>query len=204
MSELAAKVGLSKTPVQARVKRLEKDGYIRGYPAIIDRERMGEGHVAFVQVKLSDTRSAALDAFNRAVQGVPEIEQCHMMAASFDYLLKVRTTRHRRLSPRARRAHLRPAPCRADLDLRGDGDGEGPLTQSASVFRNATSAARSRSDSSSGWISDSPSDAGRRLGIVRHHLVQRRELAGMHVGRPVGRAAQRRRLVGADQLRRRP
>ena len=91
MSELAIQVGLSKTPVQARVKRLEKDGFIRGYAAVIDRERMGEGHVAFVQVKLSDTRSAALDAFNRAVQGVPEIEQCHMMAASFDYLLKVRT-----------------------------------------------------------------------------------------------------------------
>jgi Lrp/AsnC family transcriptional regulator, leucine-responsive regulatory protein len=91
MSELASKVGLSKTPVQARVRRLEKDGYIRGYAAVIDRERMGEGHVAFVQVKLSDTRSAALDAFNRSVLGVTEIEQCHMMAASFDYLLKVRT-----------------------------------------------------------------------------------------------------------------
>lgn len=91
MAELAERVGLSKTPVQARVKRLEKDGFIRGYQAIIDRERMGEGHVAFVQVKLSDTRSAALDAFNRAVQGITEIEQCHMIASSFDYLLKVRT-----------------------------------------------------------------------------------------------------------------
>jgi Lrp/AsnC family leucine-responsive transcriptional regulator len=91
MAELAAKVGLSKTPVQARVKRLEKEGFIRGYAATIDRERMGEGHIAFVQVKLSDTRSVALDAFNRAIFSVPEIEQCHMMAASFDYLLKVRT-----------------------------------------------------------------------------------------------------------------
>ncbi|QPC88048.1 winged helix-turn-helix transcriptional regulator [Mesorhizobium sp. NBSH29] len=91
MAELANRVGLSKTPVQARVRRLEKDGYIRGYAAVIDRERMGEGHVAFVQVKLSDTRLAALSEFNRAVAGVPEIEQCHMMAASFDYLLKVRT-----------------------------------------------------------------------------------------------------------------
>lgn len=91
MAELAEKVGLSKTPVQARVKRLEKDGFIRGYAAVVDREKMGEGHVAFVQVKLSDTRSAALDAFNRAVASAPEIEQCHMMAASFDYLLKVRT-----------------------------------------------------------------------------------------------------------------
>jgi len=91
MAELAQIVGLSKTPVLARVKKLEADGFIRGYAAIVDREKMGEGHVAFVQVKLSDTRSAALDAFNRAVMNVPEIEQCHMIAASFDYLLKVRT-----------------------------------------------------------------------------------------------------------------
>ena len=91
MAELAARVGLSKTPVQARVRRLEAEGYIRGYAAIVDRERMGEGHVAFVQVKLSDTRSAALDAFNKAVLAIPEVEQCHMIASSFDYLLKVRT-----------------------------------------------------------------------------------------------------------------
>lgn len=92
MAELAQEVGLSKTPVQARVKRLEADGFIRGYAAIIDRERMGEGHIAFVQVKLSDTRSAALAAFNAAALAIPEIEQCHMIASSFDYLLKVRTT----------------------------------------------------------------------------------------------------------------
>lgn len=91
MAELATQVGLSKTPVQARVRKMEAEGIIRGYAAVVDRERIGEGHIAFVQVKLSDTRSSALDAFNRAVQGVPEIEQCHMMAASFDYLLKVRT-----------------------------------------------------------------------------------------------------------------
>jgi Lrp/AsnC family leucine-responsive transcriptional regulator len=91
MAELASQVGLSKTPVQARVRRLEQEGFIRGYKAVIDHERMGDGHVAFVQVKLSDTRSAALEAFSNAVRGVAEIEQCHMMAASFDYLLKVRT-----------------------------------------------------------------------------------------------------------------
>jgi len=90
-AELAQRVGLTKTPVQARVKRLESEGYIRGYMAIIDHERMGEGHVAFVQVTLSDTCSTALDAFNREVLKYPEIEECHMIAASFDYLLKVRT-----------------------------------------------------------------------------------------------------------------
>lgn len=91
MAELAGQVGLSKTPVAARVKRLEADGFIRGYSAIVDRERLGEGHIAFVQVKLSDTRSAALAEFNKAVMTIREIEQCHMMASSFDYLLKVRT-----------------------------------------------------------------------------------------------------------------
>lgn len=91
VAALSKRVGLSKTPVQARLRRLEAEGYIRGYTAIIDRERMGEGHIAFVQVTLSDTRSAALEAFNKAVLSVPEIEQCHMIAASFDYLLKVRT-----------------------------------------------------------------------------------------------------------------
>lgn len=90
-AELAQKVGLSKTPVQARVKRLEGDGYIRGYSALIDRARMGEGHIAFVQVTLSDTRSTALEAFNRAVHQIPEIVECHMTAGGFDYLLKVRT-----------------------------------------------------------------------------------------------------------------
>jgi Lrp/AsnC family leucine-responsive transcriptional regulator len=91
MAELAGRVGLTKTPVQARVRRLERDGIIRGYTALIDHDRMGEGHVAFVQVTLADTRSAALNAFNDAVTGIPEVEQCHMIAASFDYLLKVRT-----------------------------------------------------------------------------------------------------------------
>lgn len=91
MAALAHKVGLSKTPVQIRLRNLEDRGYIRGYCAIIDREKLGEGHIAFVQVTLSDTRSAALDDFNKAAMEVPQIEQCHMIAAGFDYLLKVRT-----------------------------------------------------------------------------------------------------------------
>jgi Lrp/AsnC family leucine-responsive transcriptional regulator len=91
LAALAHKVGLTKTPVQARVRNLEANGYIRGYSAIVDHEKMGEGHIAFVQVTLSDTRSAALDAFNKAALAVQQIEQCHMIAGSFDYLLKVRT-----------------------------------------------------------------------------------------------------------------
>lgn len=91
VTDLARKVGLSKSPVQARLRRLEDRGVIRGYRALVDPIRLGRDHVAFVEVKLSDTREAALAAFNAGVARVPEIEQCHMIAGAFDYLLKVRT-----------------------------------------------------------------------------------------------------------------
>jgi Lrp/AsnC family leucine-responsive transcriptional regulator len=59
---------------------------------VLDPIRIGQAHVAFVEVKLSDTREAALQAFNRAVLTIPEVEECHMIASRFDYLLKVRTS----------------------------------------------------------------------------------------------------------------
>ncbi len=91
ITDLAARIGLSKTPTQARLKRLEKSGVITGYRAVLDPIRIGRDHVAFVEVRLSDTREAALSAFNAGVRAVPEIEQVHMIAGAFDYLLKVRT-----------------------------------------------------------------------------------------------------------------
>ncbi|MQQ09939.1 winged helix-turn-helix transcriptional regulator [Epibacterium sp. SM1979] len=91
VADLARRIGLTKTPTQARVKRLESDGIITGYRAMLDPIRLGLDHVAFVEVKLSDTREAALRAFNEAVAKMVEIEQAHMMASHFDYLLKVRT-----------------------------------------------------------------------------------------------------------------
>jgi Lrp/AsnC family leucine-responsive transcriptional regulator len=90
-TELARRIGLSKSPTQVRLKRLEEAGIIIGYRAVLDRARMGQAHVAFVEVKLTDTREAALQAFNRAVAAIPEVEECHMIASRFDYLLKVRT-----------------------------------------------------------------------------------------------------------------
>jgi Lrp/AsnC family transcriptional regulator, leucine-responsive regulatory protein len=90
-TELARRIGLSKSPTQARMKRLEETGVITGYCANLDPIRMGQAHVAFVEVRLSDTREAALQAFNKAVLAVPEVEQCHMIASRFDYLVKVRT-----------------------------------------------------------------------------------------------------------------
>ncbi len=91
ITALAEAIGLSKTPTQARLRRLETLGVIRGYRAILDPVRLGIDHVAFVEVKLTDTREAALTAFNQAVLATPEIEQAHLIAGNFDYLLKVRT-----------------------------------------------------------------------------------------------------------------
>jgi len=91
VTDLAKRVGVSKSPCQARLKRLQRDGFILGFRAVLDPRKLGREHVAFTEVRLSDTRERALQAFNEAVQKVPEIEQCHMIAGSFDYLLKVRT-----------------------------------------------------------------------------------------------------------------
>ncbi|WP_076745662.1 Lrp/AsnC family transcriptional regulator [Sphingomonas jeddahensis] len=91
VTELAKRVGLSKTPCQVRLKRLTDRGIIRGFRAVVDPARLGQGHVAFTEVKLSDTREAALEAFRRGVLAIPEVEECHMIASHFDYLLKIRT-----------------------------------------------------------------------------------------------------------------
>jgi Lrp/AsnC family leucine-responsive transcriptional regulator len=95
-TDLARQVGLSKTPCQQRVRRLVENGVISGFAAILDPAKVGLDHVAFAEVRLSDTREAALREFNAAVRRIAEIEECHMIASSFDYLLKVRTSDMRR------------------------------------------------------------------------------------------------------------
>ncbi|MDE1917838.1 MAG: Lrp/AsnC family transcriptional regulator [Sphingomonadales bacterium] len=91
ITDLAVAVGLSKTPCQVRLRRLIDSGFIKGFRAIVDPAKLGVDHIAFAEVKLADTREAALADFNRAVCKIPEVEECHMIASSFDYLLKVRT-----------------------------------------------------------------------------------------------------------------
>lgn len=91
VTELASRVGLSKTPCQVRMRRLEEQGYITGYTALVNQTKLGLNHIAFAQVTLSDTSSKALTAFNHAIRQISAVEQCHMIAGNFDYLLKVRT-----------------------------------------------------------------------------------------------------------------
>ncbi|MBB6180262.1 Lrp/AsnC family transcriptional regulator [Pseudorhizobium flavum] len=96
VTELATRIGLSKTPCAARLKRLIEEGYILGFRAMLDPQKLGLEHVAFAEVTLSDTREKALAEFNQAVWKIREVEECHMIAGRFDYLLKVRTPNIRR------------------------------------------------------------------------------------------------------------
>jgi len=96
VTELAERVGLSKTPTQVRLRRLIDQRYILGFRAVVDLARLGLDHIAFAEIKLSDTREEALREFNAAVRRIPEVEECHMIASSFDYLLKVHTSDIRR------------------------------------------------------------------------------------------------------------
>ena len=91
ITELAQRVGLSKSPCQVRLRRLCDEGYILGFRAVLNPAKLGQDHIAFAEVKLTSTTEVALQKFNRAVLEVPEIEQCHMIAGSFDYILKIRT-----------------------------------------------------------------------------------------------------------------
>lgn len=88
---LAAQVNLTPPPCLERVRRLEADGYIRSYVALLDPARAGLGLLAFVQVSLMSTASAELLAFNRAIETLDVVMECHMISGGFDYLLKVRT-----------------------------------------------------------------------------------------------------------------
>ena len=92
ITDLSKVVGLSKTPCQLRLKRLVDEGFIDGFRAVLNPGKLGLDHVVFVEVKLSDTRESALSKFNAAIKKIGEIEECHMIAGRFDYLLKVRTS----------------------------------------------------------------------------------------------------------------
>lgn len=90
--ELAEKVALSPTPCLERVRRLEREGYIKSYVALADGNKLKANTLAFIQVLLTNTSTANLKAFNELMKGITEVESCHMVAGGFDYLLKIRCT----------------------------------------------------------------------------------------------------------------
>ncbi|MEX0606541.1 MAG: Lrp/AsnC ligand binding domain-containing protein [Halofilum sp. (in: g-proteobacteria)] len=88
--ELARRVNLSATPCLERVRRLEQAGFIDQYVAVLDPHRMGVGMLLYVEVTLDRTTPDVFERFKEAIAARPEVQECHMVAGGFDYLLKVR------------------------------------------------------------------------------------------------------------------
>jgi Lrp/AsnC family transcriptional regulator, leucine-responsive regulatory protein len=88
-AELSERVNLSPSACHRRVQRLEEEGYIGAYVALLDARRMGRPTTVFVEVTLRSQQDEVLDAFEREVARVPDILECHLMAGSADYLLKI-------------------------------------------------------------------------------------------------------------------
>lgn len=88
-AELSEKVNLSPSACHRRVQRLEAEGYIRDYVALLDARRMGVPTTVFVEITLQGQTDEVLDAFERAVSRIPDVLECHLMAGTADYILKV-------------------------------------------------------------------------------------------------------------------
>lgn len=90
--EMAARLHLSTTPVFERVKRLEREGYIRQYAALLDRRKIGLSLLVFCDISLKEHKREYLLHFEQQVAALPEVLECHHITGAFDYLLKVAVT----------------------------------------------------------------------------------------------------------------
>ena len=88
--ELAEAVHLTPTPVFERQKRLERQGYIKKYVAVLDPEKLGQGLQVYCKVKLKQINHEIADAFVRRIHRIPEVTECYNTSGNYDYLLKVR------------------------------------------------------------------------------------------------------------------
>ncbi|MCI7310027.1 MAG: Lrp/AsnC family transcriptional regulator [Prevotella sp.] len=89
VKQVAATCHLSITPVFERIKRLEKDGYIKRYITVLDAEKLHRGFVVYCSVKLSHINREVATDFSQRVMDIPEVSECYNISGKFDYLLKV-------------------------------------------------------------------------------------------------------------------
>jgi Lrp/AsnC family leucine-responsive transcriptional regulator len=90
VAELARAVHLTTSPCLDRVRRLEADGYIQGYAAILNPHYLGASLLAFVEVRVDRTTPEVFQTFRASVELLEEVVECHMVAGGFDYLIKIR------------------------------------------------------------------------------------------------------------------
>lgn len=87
--ELAAQVNLSPTPVFERLKRLEKEGYIRKYSAILDNEKVCQGIVVYCNIRLKQHNREYGTDFINAIQSLEEVTECYNISGDFDFMMKI-------------------------------------------------------------------------------------------------------------------
>ena len=87
--ELASRVSLSSTPVFERLKRLENNGYIKKYIAVLDAEKLNQGFIVFCNVKMNRLSREIAQDFTEIIRNIPEVTECYNISGSFDYLLKI-------------------------------------------------------------------------------------------------------------------
>jgi len=88
--ELAERCSLSPSACSDRVRRLRDSGYITGFAALVDPQKVGRALLIFVEVVLDRTTPEAFETFAAAARRAPDVLECHMVAGGFDYLLKAR------------------------------------------------------------------------------------------------------------------
>jgi len=89
-TDLAKQVGLTTTPCIERVRKLEREGYIKGYTALLDAQKLEVGLVVFVQVRLNRSSKQTFEDFRRAIRKLAEVQECYLVTGSFDFLVKAR------------------------------------------------------------------------------------------------------------------
>lgn len=89
IKELAAQVHLSTTPVFERFKKLEREGYIKKYIAVLDAEKLNQGFVVFCSIKLKRINRNIATEFAGIIREIPEVTECYNISGNYDFLLKI-------------------------------------------------------------------------------------------------------------------
>ena len=87
--ELASRVSLSSTPVFERLRRLENNGYIKKYIAVLDAEKLNQGFIVFCNIKMSRLSRDIAQNFTQIIRDIPEVTECYNISGRFDFLLKI-------------------------------------------------------------------------------------------------------------------
>lgn len=89
IKEIAAELSMTKTPIYERIKRLEREGVIENYVAVVNRKKLPSSMIVFCSVRLEEQKLEQIEKFEDAISEIPEVLECYLMGGASDFLLKV-------------------------------------------------------------------------------------------------------------------